>query len=242
MTKEEIGPSLPAADLLKMQADWLADARAHILRNAEITKRQRVLDLGCGYGFVIPELRRRSSGTVVGLDRSLYALSSFVADAPVLCADAARLPFPTHTFDLVFSQNVLLWAKRVTDIIHECMRTLRRDGTWVLFEPDYGGMMEYPSEIQTSDIWIHALHRAGADPYIGRKLPAMLSAAGFMVRVELLPRLFFPSEARFDFLQELPLTDEEHARLRTIKDIAHEVNPTHQVAHLPYFLIIADRS
>jgi len=242
MTKEEIHPSLPAPDLLKMQADWLADARGHILRNAEISKRSKVLDLGCGYGFVIPELRRKSNGKVFGLDRSLYALSSFVADAPVICADAGRLPFPTHTFDLVFSQNVLLWAKKVTDILHEALRVLVRDGTWVLFEPDYGGLMEYPSELQTSDVWIRALHRSGADPFIGRKLPAMLSASGFMVRVELLPKLFFPNAARFEFLEELPLTDSERDHVRQMKAMSDELSPTHQVAHLPYFLIIADRS
>src|SRR5215471_14554917 len=108
-------PSLPSADLLKMQADWLADARARLLRNAEIGKRNRVLDLGCGYGLVIPELKRRSNGNVIGLDRSLYALSSFIADVPVICADAAKLPFCTHTYDLVFSQNVLLLAGRLNE-------------------------------------------------------------------------------------------------------------------------------
>ena len=235
-------PSLPAADLLKMQADWLADARARLLRNAEIGKRNRVLDLGCGYGLVIPELKRRSNGNVIGLDRSLYALSSFVADVPVICADAAKLPFSTHSYDLVFSQNVLLWAGRLNEVIREVMRVLQRNGTWVLFEPDYGGMMEYPSELQTVDLWVRALHRAGADPYVGRKLPAMLSAAGFMVRVELIPRLFFPQAARFDFLEELPLSPEEREQLSHMKDLAQEILPSQQVAHLPYFLIIADRS
>lgn len=237
-----VDASLPSADLLKLQADWLADARARLLRNAEIGKRSRVLDLGCGYGLIIPELKRRSSGQVIGLDRSLFALSSFVADVPVICADAAKLPFHTHTYDLVFSQNVLMWSGRITDVIREVLRVLQRNGSWVLFEPDYGGMMEYPSELQTVDLWVRALHRAGADPYIGRKLPAMLSAAGFMVRVELIPRLFFPHAARFDFLQELPLLPDEREQLSHIKDLAHEILPSQQVAHLPYFLIIADRS
>lgn len=241
MSKDEIDESLPSADLLKIQADWLADARARLLRNAEIAKRKRVLDLGCGYGLVVPELKRRTDGMVVGLDRALFALSSFIADTPVVCADAVGLPFPTHTFDLVFSQCVLMWARKITEIAREVHRIMTRDGAWVLFEPDYGGMMEYPSELQTSDIWVRALHRAGADPYIGRKLPGILSAAGFMVRVELLPRLFFPKNARFDFLEEMNLTPEEIRHVHQMRDIADEINPTQQVAHLPYFLIVADR-
>ncbi len=45
-------------------------------------------------------------------------------------------------------------------------------------EPDYGGMIEYPPEIAAKDIWINALTRAGADPFMGRKLPGMLRCAG----------------------------------------------------------------
>ena len=234
--------SLPSADLLKLQSDWLADARSRILRNAEIAKRKRVLDLGAGYGLVIRELKRRCAGNVFALDRSLQALSSFVADVPVVCADAARLPFLNHTLDLVFSQNVLLWTKRTTEIIREVLRVLMPNGTWVLLEPDYGGLMEYPPELETVDIWLSALHRAGADPFVGRKLPTLLSAAGFMVRVELLPRLFSPRRERFDFLAELSLTQEEKKTLDEIKGISQEINPAQQIAHLPYFLIIADRS
>jgi SAM-dependent methyltransferase len=235
-------PSLPSADLLKLQSDWLADARSRLLRNAEIAKRKRVLDLGSGYGFVIPELRRRCSGRIVGLDRSLQALSTYIANIPVVCAEAARLPFLNYTFDLIFSQNVMLWAKRTTEVVREVHRVLSHDGSWVMLEPDFGGLIEYPPEVETVDLWLTALHRAGADPFIGRKLPPMLNAAGYMVRVELLPRLFSSRSERFDFLEGLPLTEEEAKILGDIKTISDEINPAQQVAHLPYFLIIADRA
>ena len=234
--------SLPPPDLLKLQSDWLADARARILRNAEIAKRSRVLDLGSGYGFVIPELKRRAAGPVIALDVSLRALTSFFADTPVVCADSAYLPFPNRSFDLVFSQNVLMWTARTGETIREVSRILSKNGTWVLFEPDYGGMMEYPSELETRHLWIQALNRAGADPVIGRKLPALLSAAGFMLRVELLPRLFFPHPARFEFLAGLPLEKDEKEELQEIKKLSTEIVASQQVAHLPYYLIIADRS
>ena len=234
--------SLPSAELLKLQSDWLADARSRILRNAEIAKRKQVLDLGAGYGFVIPELRRRCAGKVFALDRSLQALSSFIANVPVACGDATRLPFLHRTFDLVFSQNVLLWTQRITEVIGEVRRILVSGGSWVLLEPDYGGLVEYPPEIETMHLWLSALHRSGADPFVGRKLPPMLDAAGFMVRVELLPRLYASRPERFEFLAGLPLTSQERKALEEVKRISEEINPAQQVAHLPYFLIIADRS
>ena len=57
---------------------------------------------------------------------------------------------------------------------------------------------------------------------------------------ELLPRLALPQRERFDFLEELPLTPQEKQILREIREISQEINPAQQVAHLPYFLIIAD--
>jgi SAM-dependent methyltransferase len=234
--------SLPAPDLLKMQSDWLADARARILRNAEIAKRKRVLDLGSGYGFVIPELKRRSGGTVYALDQSLEALTFFVANTPLLCGNAAELPVKDRSIDLVFSQNVLLWTKNLESVAKQVYRVLAPNGSWVLIEPDYGGLIEYPLEMETREIWIQALSRAGGDPLIGRKLPPLLTRSGYMIRVELMPRLFFPNKNRFGFLKELPLTDAEKNALHEIQAMSDEINPLQQVAHLPYFLIIADKA
>ncbi len=58
--------------------------------------------------------------------------------------------------------------------IKEIYRVLQPKGMLVAIEPDYGGMIEYPPEIATGDLWIAALSRAGADPCIGRKLPSIL--------------------------------------------------------------------
>ncbi len=54
--------ALPEAGLLRMQAGWLAPARAQLLRQVGVGRRREVLDLGTGYGAVVPELVRRSRG------------------------------------------------------------------------------------------------------------------------------------------------------------------------------------
>ncbi len=227
--------SLPANDLLQRQAEWLSEARGRLLRLAEIGRRKSILDLGAGYGIISSELKRRSDASVFALDLSLEALR--VAPVPAVCADAARLPFPNSTFDLVFSQNLMLWVHSITDVATMTFRALKPGGIWVLLEPDFGGMIEYPPEIETRDLWIAALQRAKGDPFAGRKLSGALTDAGFQTRVELLPRLYEPDPRRFDFLQELPLTVTEISQLEEIRS----KSSSHDLAHLPYFLILAER-
>src|ERR1700758_5007087 len=102
-----------------------------MLRLAEIAQRNRVLDLGAGYGIITAELRRRTSGTVIALDHSKAAVSEI--PPPAVCGDASELPFCADSFDLVFSQNLLLWISSVESVIEEVRRILHTNGVWVLF-------------------------------------------------------------------------------------------------------------
>jgi len=236
-----MNPSLPSSSLLALQSSWLEPARSRILRIAEIARRRCVLDLGAGFGHVTPELIRRSGGAVIALDLSLNAMRSFTYNCSRVCADAVRLPFRTGKMDLVFCQNVMLWVADREAAVREIFRILEPGGKAVLIEPDYGGMMEYPPEIETAPVWINALSRAGADPHIGRKLSGTLLRTGFRIRVELLPRLVSPQYDRFECLKELPLSPEESSVVERATAAAATMDPALQVTHLPYFLIVADR-
>jgi SAM-dependent methyltransferase len=231
-------PSLPSRELLQAQADWLADARSRIFRLAEVAQKKSILDLGSGHGIITNELQRRTSGRVFALDRSIDAIRTTVN---AVCADALNLPFRHGTLDLVFSQNVLLWIKFPERVIEGVRRILSQYGLWILFEPDYGGMIEYPKEIETAPIWVDVLASSGADPFIGRKLPALLNTAKFKVRCELLQQPGIPHPERFQFLAELPLTGVQRNRLEAARTHSKRVPISEQIAHLPYFVIIAER-
>jgi SAM-dependent methyltransferase len=235
---------LPSAQILHQQAEWLAPARARALRRAGIAKRRKVLDLACGFGAVTDELRRRSGGEVVALDcrQNVLAvdLQPFVG-ADRVCGDALHLPFADGAFDLVFCQFTFLWIN-ACPAVKEIYRVLQPEGMLVAIEPDYGGMMEYPPEIATRDLWISVLTRAGADPCIGRKLPGMLEQPGWKIEVDLLDRLMPPSPIRFVLLEELPLTDEEKTTLSRIKAADAALAEFVKVVHLPMFIIIGERT
>lgn len=234
---------LPCERLLIEQAEWLAPARARVLRKIGVGRRCKVLDLGCGFGAVTGELMRRSGGMVAALDCRYEALAknpqSF-AGAGRVCGDALRLPFADGIFDLVFCQFALLWIDAVS-AVREIYRVLRSDGVLAAIEPDYGGMMEFPAEIAAREIWISALTRAGADPFIGRKLPGVLRRTGWKIEVDLLDRLVPPLPDRFALLEELPLTDGEKTALEKVKSADAALDESAKAAHLPMFIVSGER-
>jgi len=154
--------------------------------------------------------------------------------------DAARLPFASGSFDLVFCQLTLMWVDAPAAVA-EVWRVLGPGGQLIALEPDYPAMIEHPAEIATRELWITALTRAGAEPSMGRKLPGMLAAAGFSVRVDLLDQLSEPSPIRFDLLAELPLEPAERQSLAAAQaaDARLASAGAWRVAHLPVFLVSA---
>ncbi len=235
---------LPGPELLARQAEWLAPARAHLLRQVHIARRRRILDLGTGYGAIVPELVRRAGGCVVALDCEIGALlvARPFEGAGRVAADGRELPFADGTFDLIFTQLALLWMSPLAIVIAELWRALMPGGVVVALEPDYGGMIEYPPDIATRDLWLTGLERAGADPYTGRRLPGALAQQGFDVGVGLFNTLVEPDPARFTFLHGLSLTDEEEQQLDLAeKNAEARSGPWSEVAHLPFLLIRAEK-
>ena len=236
-------PALPRKEILDLQSSWLAPARSRILRRIAIASKHRILDLGAGYGQGSVELARRSSGMVTAFDISELSLRE-IEKRPALvrvAGNATLLPFASESFDLIMCQFALLWIRPLQDALYEIERVLEPAGVLVALEPDYGAMIEYPPEISTREIWLDALIRSGAEPWIGRKLPDLLASLGFSVRVNLLEQIQQPSVQRFEILEGLPLTPAERSKLQEIRKLASSsgYGEWQQISHLPFFLITA---
>jgi len=145
----------------------------------------RVLEVGCGTGAILQELEKRFSGEIIGLDidpSMLAQASRNTNQSRLLQSDARALPFPSQAFDLILCHFLLLWVKDPVSVVRE-MRRLTRPGGYVLAlaEPDYGGRIDYPFELQALGKMQQAsLHQQGANPLIGRQLNDIFFQAGFL--------------------------------------------------------------
>ena len=90
----------------------------------------RTLEVGCGEGRVARDLRARGH-TVVGVDSS-PALVGHAVDADpegaYVVADAASLPFPGASFDLVVAYNSLMDVDDLDGTLAEAVRVMTAGG------------------------------------------------------------------------------------------------------------------
>jgi ubiquinone/menaquinone biosynthesis C-methylase UbiE len=82
-----------------------------ILNSTQFGSNEKLLDLGCGTGFLFPHIDK--ARLLVGVDTSLSALREAKkrtknrSDIALLLADADNLPFPDHTFEKIFAITIL---------------------------------------------------------------------------------------------------------------------------------------
>ena len=96
---------------------------------------ERVLDAGCGTGYLAAGLRRaRPDVPVAGCDLSAGMLGAARAAGgwPLVQADAARLPFADGAFDVVVARGVLHHLPDVAAALREWRRVLAAGGAVVL--------------------------------------------------------------------------------------------------------------
>ncbi len=139
--------------------------------------RPTALDVGCGPGLVIDLLSPYLDARGVDIDQAAVSRCRARGLAAVVGRGEA-LPFEDRSFDIVYCSYFLLWVPDPEVVVREMARVAR---SWVLClaEPDYGGRISYPAEVEVIDrAMMEGLRRQGADPEMGRKLSAILSRCG----------------------------------------------------------------
>ncbi len=113
-----------------------------ILQAAGERLKGRVLENGCGVGVYLQHLAP-TCGSIVGLEYDhARACQAHIHAPEVTNAACEQLPFPSASFDVVLSHEVL---EHVTDdrrAVEEMVRVLKPGGVMVVFVPNLG----YPYE------------------------------------------------------------------------------------------------
>jgi len=167
-----------------------ARMRRRFLRFAGIAPGHEVLEVGCGTGVVLRDLAAVAGarGRVVGIDPSravLRAARRFCAGrpgrAPITLRRAAgeHLPFRAARFDVAVAVTVLLHVADPLRVVKEMARITRPGGVVAVQDQDFGTVaVAHPDRDLTDRILRGVAFRIYEEPYSGRRLPALLRAAG----------------------------------------------------------------
>jgi SAM-dependent methyltransferase len=174
---------------LMSQAALLEDEARSLLGRLEVPVGGDVIDIGCGPIGILPLLSERVGvhGQVTGLDRQ----GAMLDHAARACAglrnvrfalgDAADSGFAGATFDVAHIRLVLADVPDPMAIVREAVTIVRPGGTVAVQEADWLSWQcepEVPAWTALRNLLVALWHADRLDPFIGRRLPCMLRAAG----------------------------------------------------------------
>jgi ubiquinone/menaquinone biosynthesis C-methylase UbiE len=162
--------------------------RSTYLDLLEIGAGKRVLEVGCGNGWVLREIACRVApgGQAVGLDGSaeLLAIARSQADQEGLMlelrqGDARTLPFGDGEFDVALAPLLLLHVPNADQIIPELIRVARPGGRVGVLERDNESfIVSHPDREITRRIIQTGTDRTAINAWVGRRLPGLMTRGG----------------------------------------------------------------
>ena len=165
------------------------------VREMALTGGERILDLGCGLGQLTRRMAEAAGagGRAVGIDRSPEQL----AEARRLARDGGEdervefregdvlaLSLPDDewgTYDVAHTLFVLEHVPLPLDVVRAMVRAVRPGGRIVLEDEDHDVLRLWPEPEGVLPVWrayVESYVRSGNDPFVGRKLTALLHQAG----------------------------------------------------------------
>lgn len=156
---------------------------------------ERILDVGCGLAGLTRAFARAAGpgACVVGIERSGEQLAEAARQGEdagesglveLRQGDAYDLPLEAAewgTFDVVHARFLLEHLRRPAEAVAAMARAVRPGGRVVLQDDDHALLRLWPEPPGFATLWeayIRSYDRAGNDPFIGRRLVALLHDAG----------------------------------------------------------------
>lgn len=159
---------------------------------------QRVLDIGCGPGFLTGEAAAEvgPNGWACGVDISAAGLAAarlratgqpYAAWIEFVDGDATALPFPDGAFDAAVATQVYEYVNDVPSALAELRRVLRPGGRAVIVDTDWDTLIWQAGKADRAATILSAWDEHLANPALPRTLRPSLQRAGLALeRVEAL--------------------------------------------------------
>lgn len=170
---------------------------ASCLRETAVRPGERILDVGAGLGQLTRALARAAGRPAVAVERSAEQraraeeLARAAGDTALLDwrdGDALDLPLRADewgTFDLGHARFILEHVPAPERVVAQLARAVRPGGRVVLCDDDHSLLRLHPEPPGLTAVWnafVRTYDRNGNDPYVGRRLPALLAGAGLLPR------------------------------------------------------------
>lgn len=164
------------------------------LREMALRGDERIIDFGSGLGqFTRAMSRAVPGGHVVGIERDARQLAGAIRLAreeegggrvEFRAGDVLNPPLREEewgSFDVAHARFVLEHLHDPLPVVSKMVRAVRAGGRIILADDDHGMMRVSPDPPGFSDLWqayIRSYDRNRTDPFIGKRLVALLHAAG----------------------------------------------------------------
>jgi len=240
------GTQIEEERLIRQATDYEPRARL-LLDRIGIQSGTNVADIGCGPLGILHLLSERVGplGRIVGLEREPRFAARARAEiarrgltnVSVVNGDALATTLKKECFDLVYERLVMINVSARETMLAEMLSLLRPGGTVVLEEVDNVSWLCQPAH-PSWDAILHAFHAVfqtdGGDPFVGRRLPELLRAAGVQdIQVAMYVDLASPGE--YPRMHLVSLFDSVRDRVLSMGLLKDEEATAHRealVAHL----------
>ncbi|MET9297540.1 methyltransferase domain-containing protein [Streptomyces sp. NPDC003077] len=167
----------------------MREQRRHLRRQLAVSPGDRVLDVGCGPGYLISELVDPvgPDGEVCGIDISASMLdlarkrcATAGARVSLTAGRCEEIPFPEGTFDAAVSSQVYEYVADIERALAELYRVLRPGGRAVVLDTDWDSLVWHSADRSRMRRILELWEDHVADPRLPRRLGPLLQEAGFI--------------------------------------------------------------
>ncbi|MCK9296174.1 MAG: class I SAM-dependent methyltransferase [Desulfobulbaceae bacterium] len=107
--------------------------------DSKLTQESRVLDVGCGNGFFLSQVRALAQCQVYGIDISEIAAESAKKNygLDIFTGTILESPFPDNSFDVITAWSFLEHVNNPAEVLRKLASLLKRDGLCILTTPNF---------------------------------------------------------------------------------------------------------
>jgi len=160
--------------------------RVETIRHLNLSRGERVLDIGCGPGYLCESMGEivGRHGTVVGIDIStdLIALCNRKKSSTWLSyaiGDATKIDHADASFDVVVCTQVAEYVLDVDRVLSETFRVLKPGGRTVFVATDWDTVVWYSENPDRMALVMKLWEEHCAHPHLPRSMAYKLANAGF---------------------------------------------------------------